>query len=80
MNINLHTWFSERKINFLPAHFISTNAEINDERHLWVLENLVGRYYIGPKKGGEDFLSLFYDSVIYFEDSKEALFYDLKWS
>lgn len=80
MNINLHTWFGERKMNFLPPHFVSTNTSVDDERHLWVLEKLVGRYYIGYKKGDEDWLSLFNDPVIYFEDPQEALFFELTWS
>lgn len=80
MNINLHTWFGERKMSFLPAHFIQTNTHVDDERHLWVLEKLVGRYYIGHKKDSEDFLSIFSDPIIYFEDPQEALFYKLTWS
>lgn len=81
MNINLTTWFSDRQMQYLPLHFVTTNTEINDERLLWVLEKLVGRYYIGPSKNEEDWsYSLFNNSIIYFEDPHEALFFELTWS
>lgn len=80
MNINLHTWFAERKLDFLPDHFVSTNTTVDDERHLWVLEKLVGRYYIGIKSDSEDWVALFSDPVIYFEDPQEAVMYQLTWS
>lgn len=80
MNINLYTWFAERKLDFLPKHFICTNTYVDDERHLWVLEKCIGRYYIGQKYDEGDFVALFGEQIIYFEDPQEAVLYQLTWS
>lgn len=81
MNINLYTWFADRKLDFLPKHFVCTNTYIDDERHQWVLEKCIGRYYIGQHFGDEDFVtSLFSTPIIYFEDPQEAVLYKLTWS
>lgn len=80
MTINLYTWFSERKLDFLPVHFIATNTFVDDDRHIWVLEKCTGRYYIGSRKDTDDWLSLLTESVIYFEDPQEAVLYQLTWS
>ena len=79
MNINLHTWFGERELDFCPKHFVPTNTTLNDENYLWILENLQGRFTIIPKK--DDLVSIFYESKVpYFEDPQEAIFYELVWS
>lgn len=80
MNINLHTWFTERQMEYLPKHFVSTNTYVNEERHLWLLEKCTGRYYIGSKNNEDEFLSLFAEEVVYFEDPHEAVLYELTWS
>ena len=80
MNINLHTWFIDRQLDFLPMHFVPTNTHVDDERHLWVLEKCTGRYYIGKKQESNEWISLFTDPVIYFEDPQEAVLYQLTWS
>jgi hypothetical protein len=73
------TWFSERQLEFCPKHFVKANTSIDDEKKLWVLEKLTGRFCILPSSIGLQ--SLFdTDDVIYFEDPKEAVFYDLTWS
>jgi len=78
-DINLMTWFSERQLEFCPKHFVKANTCIDDEKKLWVLEKLTGRFCILPSSIGLQ--SLFdTDDVIYFEDPKEAVFYDLTWS
>lgn len=83
MNINLHTWYSERELDYCPKHFVSVNTPIDDEKHLWILENLKGRYHIGSKtrsNNEESLLSLFDDMYPYFEDMQEAVLYELTWS
>jgi len=77
MNINLHTWFSERELDFCPKHFIKTSTPVTQESKLWVLEKLSGRFYVSTFTH-----SLFLDSegIIYFEDPQEAVFYEIAWS
>jgi len=77
--LNLMTWFADRKLDYLPKHFIPTNTPIDDAKHLWVLEKCKGRYYIGNKESTE--LSfLLHEDNIFFEDPQEAVLYELTWS
>ena len=83
MNINLMTWFTERKLDYLPKHFIPANAYIDEERHLWILEKCTGRFYIGQKNNtefSELMLFLLEEEIVYFEDPQEAVLYELTWS
>jgi hypothetical protein len=75
MNINLYTWFGDRKLNYLPTHFVKCNAVVTEEAKFWVYETLKGRFYIDTNH------TLFNDeNNIYFEDSQEAVMFELKWS
>jgi hypothetical protein len=73
MNINLHTWFVNRELDYRPKHFIKANTPIQENGINWVKEKLTGRYYIDDE-------DIFSDNCIYFEDHHEAVFYDLTWS
>ena len=77
MNINLHTWFSQRELDYCPKHFIRASTQITEQSKLWVLEKLSGRFYISSSV-----ISMFSDSegTIYFEDPQEAVFYEIAWS
>ena len=78
MNINLHTWFMQRELQFCPKHFIKCNAFLTQEAKFWVYENLKGRFYTKDLL----VLSLVSDQEqeIYFEDPQEATLYELRWS
>jgi hypothetical protein len=77
--INLHTWFSEREMNFCPKHFVRCQTPLTDERKNWVIEKLVGRFYINQRFDG--MYDLFEHGLqIYFEDPQEAVQYELVWS
>lgn len=77
MNINFHTWFGQRELDYCPKHFIKSSTTLTKESKLWVLEKLSGRFFISTSE-----LNLFYDSegIIYFEDPQEAVFYEIAWS
>lgn len=75
MNINLHTWYTERRMSFCPKHFVPVSASIDDEKILWVYEKTTGRFYIKEV----DFLSTNHEKI-YFEDPKEAILFNLTWS
>ena len=73
-DINLHTWFIDRELDIVPDHFVKTNTPVTHESKLWILEKLQGRFaFSGP---GVSFLDNIYP---YFEDPKEAVFYELTW-
>lgn len=83
MNINLYTWYSERELDYCPKHFVSVNTPIDDDKHLWILEHLKGRYHIGHKtksNESQEFLFLFEENYPHFEDPQEAVMYELFWS
>lgn len=79
MNINLHTWFCDRELDFCPKHFIKCNAAYTEEAKYWVYENLKGRFYI-KNLSVLSLLSLDSDQEIYFEDPQEATLFELRWS
>jgi hypothetical protein len=74
-DINLHTWFIDRELDFLPEHFVKSNTPLTDESLVWITERLVGRYSLQGNKNGYMAITI-YPS---FEDPKEALFYELTW-
>jgi hypothetical protein len=72
-DINLHTWFMDRELDFVPAHFTVSSTILTDEAKRWILETLTGRFTI---TGNDGFFGRTFPA---FEDPKEALFYELKW-
>lgn len=82
MNINLTTWFSERELDYCPKHFVQVTTPIDDDKHLWILDNLKGRFTVAYKqrKDTDEFLFLFEDMYPCFEDPQEAVLYELKFS
>jgi len=73
-DINLHTWFIDRELDFKPDHFVTSKTPLTDESMLWITERLIGRYSL---QGDSKFMSV----AVYpsFEDPKEAVFYELSW-
>jgi hypothetical protein len=72
-DINLHHWFMDRELDFVPAHFTVSNTAIRPESRLWILEKLTGRFAM---QNGAGFSSAIHPA---FEDPKEAVFYELAW-
>lgn len=79
------TWYSNRELEFAPPHFTVAKTALSDESKLWIINNLRGRFsvmpYIDPEKLSSPWV-LFNDNmgIPAFEDPKEALIYELKWS
>jgi hypothetical protein len=67
-DINLHTWFINRELDFAPSHFVVSTTPITDESKIWIQEKLSGRYAMASIEYAPSF-----------EDPKEALFYELTW-
>ena len=72
-NINLHTWFVDRELNFSPKHFVVSKTPITDKSKIWIQEKLSGRYAMAPIE------SAFMEYAPSFEDPKEAMIYELTW-
>jgi hypothetical protein len=73
--INLYTWHQQRQLDYCPVHFVATSTPLTNESKLWILERLQGRFFL-PKV-----LSLQNtEASPYFEDSEEAVLYELTWS
>ena len=72
-------WFGTREVDQVPHHFIKTSTLMTDENYIWVVAKLTGRYAIVT--GDHDISNLFVSKThIYFEDPKEAMLFELRWS
>lgn len=80
-DLNLYTYFGNRELPFTPGHFVVASTPFTPESKNWVIESLTGRFSIvlGPDPAFEDFITYERDYPA-FEDSKEAVFYELTWS
>jgi hypothetical protein len=82
--INPYFWYSERKLDFTPNHFVITKTPVTDQSLVWVYNALSGRFSITNIHENSDVLTsviLFYQTInIAFEDPKEAMLYELTWS
>lgn len=76
--IDPYIWFSKRELDFYPKHFVLASTALTDESKQWVLDNLKGRFCI--VQSDDFFLIDYHSGNIAFEDPKDAIFYELKWS
>ncbi len=76
--IDPYIWFGKRQVDFCPKHFILVSTPLTVDSKQWVLDNLKGRFCI--IQTNQLFLVEYYLGNIAFEDSKDATFYELKWS
>jgi hypothetical protein len=71
-------WFINRKLSYKPVHFVTAKTPLKKESAVWVIHTLHGRFtFEGTNEFNEDFEEIVYPS---FEDPKEAVLYELKWS
>ena len=77
MKFNPLLWFTKRELDIVPPHFIKANTTLNNESRAWVESKLQGRFCVKYSTS-----NLVFDDIrtIYFEDSKEAMLYELRWS
>lgn len=76
--IDPYIWFGKRELDFCPKHFTVSPTALTTESKQWVLDNLKGRFCI--VQTSQLFLLDYYLGNIAFEDPKDAVFYELKWS
>lgn len=77
-DINLHTWFMDRELEFVPDHFVISKTPVTSDSKIWILEKLTGRFAMGDNKSVSTYT--FSGSYPAFEDPKELVFYELTWS
>lgn len=70
-------WFVQRELSFKPKHFISTNTPLTLQSKQWIVHTLKGRYFLEERSTEDNFLSDIFPS---FENSSEAVMYELRWS
>jgi hypothetical protein len=76
--INPLVWFGNRELSFIPKHFIKAPTSMTAESLFWVRSKLSGRFSFQPDY---DEAVIFSDTnKIYFEDSADVMFYELRWS
>ena len=76
--VNPFVWFADRELAYPPAHFVTASTPATHESKQWVLDHLSGRFSITVSSS--DIFSLDTIGNISFEDPKEAMVYELKWS
>ena len=81
------TWFSKRELTHTPRHFVVTQHPPDAEAIQWVSNHLSGRYSFvkfSPPSDGVGYVSVYHKVLgfgqIAFEDPKEAVLYELRWS
>lgn len=77
--LNPIAWFGKREVSVVPRHFVKVPTPKTDESYEWVLVNLHGRFGISSDTKSND-AYLDFLQYFYFEDSAEAMMYELRWS
>lgn len=76
--LNPIAWFGTRELHTVPRHFVRAPSPKSDESHQWVLTKLQGRFSISADSTPNTLLD--FAQYFYFEDSAEAMMYELRWS
>jgi hypothetical protein len=76
--IDPYIWFGKREVAFYPKHFVLSNTPLTMNSKQWVLDNIKGRFCIVAVS--QIFLVEYNLGNIAFENPKDAMFYELKWS
>lgn len=78
--INPIDWYSERKLEYTPKHFTISRTPVTTESELWIRSTLMGRYTITAATNDTKEFLFDFSNYPAFEDPKEAMIYELKWS
>jgi len=75
-------WFANRRLDKVPPHFTKCTTPINDDIEFWILTKTYGRYSIilETDHATENIFISTDAQLVYFEDPKEAVLYELRWS
>lgn len=78
--INFDIWYRTRELTFVPPHFIKSTTPLTSDSLFWVRSKLSGRYAIDTHTDLNVLLVLDNQKYIFFEESKDAMIYELRWS
>ncbi len=78
--LNVYTWFSNRELNYCPAHFVVVDTLITQESKQWILEKLVGRFCLVELPSYIHNIPWTIGYFPAFEDPKEATYFQLIWA
>ena len=83
--LNVYTWFSNRELSYIPAHFIVVDTIISTESKQWILEKLTGRFCLvdihnSPTDSTEVSYPWHFGYSPAFENSIEATYFQLIWN
>jgi hypothetical protein len=80
MNVNPLVWYSTRELKQSPPHFVKCTTPLTDKSLMWVITKLQGRF--SKDQVADDDLEFVFVTTycISFEDSAEAMLYELRWS
>lgn len=82
-DFNPQLWYGKRQLDNLPPHFIKATTETTPESLLWVKTKLSGRYVVLENSASSlvpTLVMVDFHGSIYFEDPKEVMLYELRWS
>jgi hypothetical protein len=77
--LNPITWCSDREVDNVPPHFVKTTTPVSSDSLFWVRASLQGRYSLHFGSEQQNFI-FERKPYIAFEDSGEAMMYELRWS
>jgi hypothetical protein len=78
--IDPQSWFGTRQVKGgIPKHFVKATTTMSEESYLWVVKKLHGRFGTSSIETN-NFSTFGINTYIYFEDPKETMIYELRWS
>ena len=81
IEIKPQVYFGKRELDSCPPHFVKATTPINSESLIWVKNKLQGRYSLMSISDNDMNNFIFAQKMcIFFEDSGEAMMYELRWS
>jgi hypothetical protein len=80
MIVNPLAYYGNRQISFVPPHFIKSNTPISRESMFWVKTKLTGRFAVHSLSTDNESILFDLRTYVFFEDPKEAVLYELRWS
>lgn len=73
-------WFGKRELPYTPPHFVVVRTPITNDSMSWILSNISGRFSIVKDQETTIMTIMLDEGYPAFEDPKEAVLFELKWS
>ena len=81
--VNIKSWYTTRQLKKPPIHFVKCSTPITSQSYAWIRNSLTGRFSLQAELNSDSHtFSLIPSSsqYPYFEDSVDAMMYELRWS